>query len=201
MVTIATVPLLGGRPSLDLVNTVEARRDAWGPDLLTRYEDLVAWSERLALLTEAELGEARSVSNFDLDGAAVALARVKRFREALAEVIAAMVEGRPGPDAAVAVVADEVDRARRHQRLTASNERFGWAWEVEPPLDRIAHRIALDAAALLTDDRFRKRVKLCTGPNCGWPFLDRTKNGSRRWCRDEGCGAHVRVLRYRARKR
>ena len=200
MVTIATVPLLGGRPSLDLVNTVEARRDAWGPDLLTRYEDLVAWGERLGVLTEAEVEEARSASSLDPDGAAVALARVRRFREALAEVIAAMVEGRPGPDAAV-VVTDEVDRARRHQHLTVSGNRFGWAWMAEPALDRIAHRIALDAAALLTDDRLRSRVKLCTGPNCGWPFLDRTKNGSRRWCRDEGCGAHVRVLRYRARTR
>ena len=64
----------------------------------------------------------------------------------------------------------------------------------------MVHRVALHVTAILTSEQLCPRVKLCTGPNCGWLFIDETKNGSRRWCRDEGCGAHMRVLRYRAKK-
>ncbi len=200
MDTIATVRLLGGRPCLDLVNTVYARRDSWGPDFLTQYEDLITWSERVKLLGSEQIESIRSAARVDPQSADVAFETAKQLREAAAEVFSALVEKRPIPDSAFAFLGNEVVRARRHQRLTMTNERFDWTWEEERPLDRIAHRVALDAAAILTSEQLCPRVKLCTGRNCGWLFLDETKNGSRRWCRDEGCGAHMRVLRHRAKK-
>jgi predicted RNA-binding Zn ribbon-like protein len=44
-----------------------------------------------------------------------------------------------------------------------------------------------------------ERVKEC--PNCGWLFLDTTKNGKRRWCSMEDCGSNVKALEYYYRKK
>ena len=54
------------------------------------------------------------------------------------------------------------------------------------------------ARELLTTDRLR-RVRQCPAHDCGWLFLDTSKNGSRRWCRMDGCGAKAKMRRYRAR--
>jgi predicted RNA-binding Zn ribbon-like protein len=36
---------------------------------------------------------------------------------------------------------------------------------------------------------------------CGWLFLDRSRNGSRRWCTMEDCGAHAKARRLTERRR
>ena len=43
------------------------------------------------------------------------------------------------------------------------------------------------------------RVKQCA--NCNWLFVDRSRNGSRRWCSMDECGVHVKMRRYRAARR
>lgn len=200
MKAISTMRLLGGRPCLDLVNTVDARRDSWGPDLLTEYEDLLEWCGRVDLLDITEIAEARTAAAVDGKGASKTLARIKKLREAIAAIMSAIAEHRVVPEHALTAFADEAARARIFQKFDIAGAGFGWVWGREDPCDRPLHRVALDAATLLADERLRPRIKLCPGPNCGWLFLDETKNGSRRWCRDDGCGVHVRVRRYRAKR-
>jgi predicted RNA-binding Zn ribbon-like protein len=36
---------------------------------------------------------------------------------------------------------------------------------------------------------------------CGWLFLDRSRNGSRRWCRMADCGTEVKSRRLTERRR
>ncbi|MGH3400264.1 MAG: CGNR zinc finger domain-containing protein [Streptosporangiaceae bacterium] len=36
---------------------------------------------------------------------------------------------------------------------------------------------------------------------CGWLFLDRSRNGSRRWCTMEFCGAQAKARRLTERRR
>ncbi|CAN5300252.1 CGNR zinc finger domain-containing protein [soil metagenome] len=42
-------------------------------------------------------------------------------------------------------------------------------------------------------------VKVCE--NCGWLFIDRTRNGNKRWCTPNLCGARTRAKRYYERVR
>jgi len=200
MKTISTMRLLGGRLSLDLVNTVHARRDTWGPDLLNRHEDLMIWSERTGLLVAAEIEEARSAAADNPSAAQGALVRTKELREVIAEVLGAIAEHCAPSETAAATFCAEADQARRYQRLITADAQFAWAWNEEHPLERIAHRVALDAATIVMDSLLRMRVKLCPGSSCGWLFLDETKNGTRRWCRDGDCGARTRMSHYRAKK-
>ena len=45
------------------------------------------------------------------------------------------------------------------------------------------------------------RVKACPGPDCGWVFHDRSRNGSRRWCDMGECGNRAKGAAFRARRR
>jgi hypothetical protein len=45
------------------------------------------------------------------------------------------------------------------------------------------------------------RLKACVGPGCGLVFVDRSRNGSRRWCQMSDCGNRAKGARLRARKR
>lgn len=55
--------------------------------------------------------------------------------------------------------------------------------------------IAVSALSLLADPREAGRIKTCPGPNCGWLFLDETKNARRRWCSMETCGNRAKARR------
>ena len=41
------------------------------------------------------------------------------------------------------------------------------------------------------------RIRECAGERCAWPCLDRSKNGSRRWCDMTVCGNCAKARRHR----
>jgi predicted RNA-binding Zn ribbon-like protein len=43
------------------------------------------------------------------------------------------------------------------------------------------------------------RIKTCAAPDCGWKFMDQSKNRSRRWCDMAVCGNLAKARQYRAR--
>jgi predicted RNA-binding Zn ribbon-like protein len=45
----------------------------------------------------------------------------------------------------------------------------------------------------------KTRVKVCG--NCGWLFIDRTRNANKRWCTKDLCGSRTRSRRYYERRR
>ena len=57
----------------------------------------------------------------------------------------------------------------------------------------------LHSAVALAFSPDAARVKTCG--NCGWLFIDRTRNGNKRWCIAAACGARTRSRRYYARKK
>ena len=44
-----------------------------------------------------------------------------------------------------------------------------------------------------------EKIKEC--PSCGGLFIDRTKNGKRRWCDMKVCGSNEKAKRYYHRKK
>jgi len=82
--------------------------------------------------------------------------------------------------------------------------RIAAAHSVEPsPQGLIAHTadpffaIAHSALALALSPS-ASRVKICGG--CGWLFIDRTRNASKKWCISAMCGSRDKARRYYARK-
>jgi predicted RNA-binding Zn ribbon-like protein len=55
--------------------------------------------------------------------------------------------------------------------------------------------ITLSALSILSDPKEMGRIKTCPGRDCGWMFLDETKNARRKWCAMELCGNRAKASR------
>jgi predicted RNA-binding Zn ribbon-like protein len=206
----ATMKLVGGDPGLDFVNTVGGRLSARGAssaptlvrdDKLRGYDDLLAWARHAALLEEGTIrGLARRARRRPREASRV-LARAVRLREALHGVLASLMEGQPPERALLAAVNAEVAAARGRERLAMGPD--GLRWEPDqrsPRLDSVLEPIARAAGVLLTSGDL-PRLRRCAGEDCGWLFLDRSRNRSRQWCTMEDCGNVSKVRRFRQRRR
>lgn len=58
--------------------------------------------------------------------------------------------------------------------------------------------IALSASAIVVERREAERVKMCPGNDCGWLFIDETRNARRRWCSMDTCGNRAKAARHYA---
>jgi predicted RNA-binding Zn ribbon-like protein len=76
-----------------------------------------------------------------------------------------------------------------------------WRWRgATAALDSPLWPIAWSAARLVISDE-SPRLRVCAGPDCGWVYVDRSRNGLRHWCQMKSCGTAAKTLRRRARRR
>lgn len=61
--------------------------------------------------------------------------------------------------------------------------------------------LAVSALSILMDKRERQRLKMCPGDDCGWLFIDETKNARRTWCSMETCGNRAKAARHYAKSK
>jgi len=178
---------VGGRLCLDFVNTVGGRtaRGAVIRDKLATLDDLLAWGRAAGMRTP--VGGARRPASL--------LSRAIRFREALYRIL---VRARPAA-ADVAILRREVAEARAHQRLASRGRQFSWVLADSRSPECILWTVALSAAELLTSED-RARLRQCGGHECGWLFLDTSRNGRRRWCDMQDCGNRAKVRRFREKR-
>ncbi|RSM87866.1 hypothetical protein DMH04_09040 [Kibdelosporangium aridum] len=167
--------LIGGNPTLDLVNTVSWRLDpARTFDRLTAPGFLSLWLTRtdLAHLTDDETAVIDPLSE---------------LRETVYRLLTAPVP------ADVARFGASVAAARG---LAVAEPAMPLRWTV--PINRIDD--VVPALTLIADDFLRSPdaalVRQCAGAGCGWLFLDRTRNHSRQWCSSQDCGNRERARRH-----
>ena len=126
------------------------------------------------------------------------LARIRRVRSALREVVDAVVESRK-PEADAVHLVNATLEMRRPTRL-----------EMDGSALRIGHRHADtpvdDALALIAEAVIEElatgrpeRLRVCANDRCRWAFFDSSPTGRRRWCDMRSCGNQAKAARYRAR--
>jgi predicted RNA-binding Zn ribbon-like protein len=200
---VAALPLVGGHPALDLVNTVE-RGGGERRDHLTDPPALLRWAARAGLVDD---GEARAVADrWDRDTAAglAALAAVREVREALHLALLEAIGIEPPDPGALERLRERWVAALGRSRLTPDPGRTTAARLVvgTEPTTLIPDRAAAGAVELLGGaDLARLRRCPPEAGGCGWVFLDRSRNGSRRWCRMADCGTTVKARRLTERRR
>jgi predicted RNA-binding Zn ribbon-like protein len=178
----------GGRPSLDLVNTLRARRRG-GVETLLKPEDLARWLVAAGLAgTPMRVGRA-------------VLREAIELREAIDAAATAVVGGRPVPEAAVTQIDDWLVHAGSRPQLTVAGgvPVLGERAPADSPR-RALGTIALDAAHLLGEPDQRGRLRACASETCGARFYDRSPAGARRWCSMTTCGNAAKARRHRARQ-
>src|SRR5919201_5525916 len=114
-----------------------------------------------------------------------------------------MCEGYEPPASAAREVAQFSAQALERCKFVASAETnaLTWSWP-QRELQSMLWPIALSALELATSVEVVS-LKQCPGHDgrCGWLFLDRTKNQSRRWCTMQVCGNAEKTRQQSARRR
>src|SRR5207302_8625031 len=122
-----------------------------------------------------------------------------QLREAPYRIFKSAAEGRRPRSADLDTVSKELRVARARERLAHTGGAFAWTWQDgKTTLDRMLWPVTLSAADLLTSGDL-SRVRQCSGHECGWMFLDTSRNRSRHWCDMKDCGNREKVSRFRQR--
>lgn len=206
MNTLQSWEFIGGRVCLDFVNSVDIRRTTEGGsvrytvqgEMLREYRDLVNWSREAGILNHRNasvlLGRGRKEAKN-------VLKRAIDVREAMHRIFLRVLAHK-APDASdTAILNEECARALQHRTLLFSDGRFQWRFRAEvTESDSMLWPVVLSCAELLVSGDL-PRIRECPGQNCGWLFLDESRNGSRHWCSMNTCGNREKIRRFRRRHR
>ena len=191
---------IGGHPALDFVNTVGGWMSGIAvEDKLETFGDLIRWAELTKILGTAEAAASARLARTQHGQAAKVLARARSLRGALHRVFDCFLESRTPNAADLRAFQRELGVAREQQVLAAGPGGFHFTWNKQPAVDAVLWRVSQSAADLLTSADLG-RVRRCAGENCGWMFLDKTRNHSRHWCDMKDCGNLAKVRRFRERR-
>ncbi|RKT08527.1 putative RNA-binding Zn ribbon-like protein [Streptomyces sp. 3211.6] len=193
--------LVGGHVAIDLVNTVTAR-DAEPLDWLDGYPRLLEWAALTGHFAAADLTELLRLAESEPGSAEQALDRIRELREALHDLITALIHpDGPVPAEAVDQVGDHWKRAVASARLTVSgNLPQLQAGIGASGLEYLHHELALQAFDMLRSLPL-DRTRVCPGLRCGWMFIDSSRGGRRRWCSMATCGSSAKGRTHYRRKR
>lgn len=200
--------IVGGHVALDLVNTVEPRVPGGTDhhDHLRTPEDLLRWARQVELVDAAEADAVRAAWTTSPGAGAHALHAALDIREATYEVLLAALSSpvQVATPSGLEVLSLRWSAAAARTSLTLSVRHTGLvALDVgTTPALLVADRLAHAAVELLRTVDARQ-LKVCPPAEggCGWIFLDRSRNGSRRWCAMQDCGAHAKARRLTVRRR
>ena len=197
---------IGGDPSLDLVNTVAWTRAGPVHERLTSYEALTRWTEGAGLLDRAAGASLRRIAQSRVHEARTVLAQTRAMRAVLRQLFSA----KPGSKTAAESLAAYNGSLREAlqwveirlatgRRTRAGHAFLQWSWQgLEDSLESPLRLIVWSAAELLVSDEAAE-IRTCAGEDCGWVYVDRSRNGLRRWCRMQTCGTKSKSRRRRER--
>jgi predicted RNA-binding Zn ribbon-like protein len=181
---------------LAFVNTLSSRPTEAPVERLVSYEALVEWAREQHLVSAAAAERLAAEAKRHPHQAANVLTRAREFREAL-NGLAEAIEKQRQPNAAVLdTISNYLAAAYANGRLVPHDGGLQWVASAEDALERILWEIGRAAGRLILSPRLSK-IRACAASDCGWWFVDDTKNHSRRWCDMKLCGNRDKVRRFR----
>lgn len=185
--------MLADHVALDFINSAHGEGDNEQVELLREFRDLVAWGQRVGLVTPAEANKLLLVEKRDPREARAAYRHALEVRATLDRVFRTIAKGRTPTSRHLDEMHEAVSESLAHATLVPSGDSFSWKWANDEP-GRVLWLVVDSAIRLLESDALT-RVKECRG--CNWVFLDSSKNRSRRWCAmKDGCGEQFKMRRY-----
>jgi predicted RNA-binding Zn ribbon-like protein len=178
---------VGGDVALDFVNTdLDSQADR-STDVLRSVEEFLAWCAHAGVASASSVPD-----DWSRRQQQAFLKEAVDVRAAIRLVVEAFTERRDVDRASLSTLQSAYAGAIDRAAPTLDGGRLSWAWEPTSPRHALSELIG--AAVDLLRHTPPGRLKAC--PNCGFVFLDTTKNGSRRWCSMEDCGTQVKMRRY-----
>jgi predicted RNA-binding Zn ribbon-like protein len=171
--------------AVDLINTVTVPGSPAGGDLLSAERGAETWWRlQRTRVPRGDLPDVRAL---------------RRLRSALRDMIEALVDNHPVPQASVSDLNFFMQSAptSTQLRLTEAGPRVQTHWHREFGGSPQLAFIATQAVALLSDPPQVRRLRRCANPACSMIFI--AVNPRRSWCAPGVCGNRVRVARHHRR--
>jgi predicted RNA-binding Zn ribbon-like protein len=190
---------VGGDPALDLVNTVDWTSRGPEEERLHTYEQVTRWAEGAGVVGAAAGRRLRRLASERPRAAAAAVEYAHRAREALRDLFGAIARGE-SPSTALPrfnqLLADAMERLQVAPEAGGRGPaQFDWSWRGQDSDPRaVVWPVIWSAASLLKSEELRN-VRVCDGDDCGWIYVDRSRNRLRRWCEMETCGTREKNRR------
>ncbi len=198
--TIETLELDGGALCLDFVNSVQSRFEHPRLDFLATAGDWLIWLRRTQLCGKAEETILHQYILKNWEKAGKELVKIVWTRELLYRIFRALARKEKPSDEDLRRFNKVLSRAFSHMELTMDNTTtVSRIWNHEPAgLVWTLYPVIYSAYELLVPGEM-DRIKEC--PNCGWLFIDRTRNNRRTWCNMKTCGNTVKGKKYYEKKK
>ena len=191
---ISKLPFLGGDLSLDFVNTVHDRHEEPLRDLLQNYLDLVTWVYFAAAINKSQKEKLLRRGRENQGKANQIYRDSLQLREALYDFVVNTISHDEASPTNMQFINQWLSRAFSNLKLTQLDNRFVLDWRTESfELESVLWPIIRSFSNLVTTDD-HNRIKQCS--NCGYLFVDNSKNKSRRWCSMDICGNRVKARRH-----
>lgn len=176
---------------LAFTNTVGGRNTPNPSERFKTPADLKTWLLKTEILQEdsATLEDPKN------------LERALRLRQAIYNIGSAIAKEETPHEDDLSELNWNVQRAIVSARLEAGDNKLEWSLGSQrSTVAGCLGLIALSAAGLFTGPQ-AQRVRECGNHECGWLFLDFSKNHSRKWCDMSDCGNLAKARRYYARQK
>lgn len=196
--TIETINFDGGSLCLDFINTINDRFVSEPLDYLGNVQDLLKWAYRQNLV-ENRYKKLLAYTEKHPQIAAAFLKNAKDIRNLLYDLFLHVSHTTKIKKEHLSefnkILPEYFSKLKLDMKEGVSTE--SWNYKLDD-LRIILAFILKDAYTLLLEAKL-ERIGEC--PECGWLFIDKTKNGRRRWCNMQNCGSRSKSLEYYRRKR
>jgi predicted RNA-binding Zn ribbon-like protein len=196
---IDNLRLDGGVLCLDFVNTIPDRFDGSNRDHLQSFNDLIYWARKAKMIDSGGSASLEKLANGNERKAKDFFTEAIQLRSLIYSLFHPVSQQQRLKASDLEQFNKLVSKYFPFLQLAVERDGFAEQWNFESNhFYSITAPIVKSAYELLLSDKLH-RVKQC--PNCGWLFLDTTKNGKRRWCSMQDCGSAVKALEYYYRKK
>ena len=197
---------IGGRLCLDFVNSVGGREELEEKpypeniivkDKLENFNEFITWGKDIGIITEAGRKYLLNLNSSEKKETEITFKRAIELRESLFKIIYDVINNKEPDEKMIQILNREYSIANENRKLVYMNNKIEWQFSRDPfKPDYLIWVIAESVVKLLSSEVI-SRVKICAGDDCGWLFLDTSKNKSRQWCDMKDCGNVAKVRRFR----
>src|ERR1700680_3952787 len=190
--------IVGGNLALDLVNTVSrwnSDPEDWVPDIAS----FLAWARTCGVLDEEQQKAAARHAKDSPAAAERVLASVKELRFALRGLIDSLEHRKPAKPGDLSVINEWKRRLALSEQVTVRGNKIEFTINRDISALELPSLRVTPAALSFLKNLPTARIKTCRARDCGWKFVDQSRNGSRRWCDMAVCGNLAKTRQYRAR--
>jgi len=193
--TIETLELDGGWLCLDFINTVGNRVEVPSICYLPTNNEVLKWAKRVKLFSSKEIREITEYNSKYPDIAEKDHKKIINIRETLYQMFSAIANDFPPTRPVLKKFNKYLSETFNNLKLAVDKNRVVTEdWQKENTgMHQFQFQIIRSAYELLKSDLL---ITLKQCDKCGWLFLDRSKNRSRKWCNMDTCGSSEKSKRY-----